>query len=270
MAEVESYYRDQRQLFEEIAAGSRVYNLGWTPPEFHGNFTDAQRELVFLVVDTLGLKHGSRVLDIGCGQGGPARMTAKRYGTEVIGVELLAGQLARRDTDQHPRETGRARFVRGDAQRLPLADASFDGAYSLESAFHYPDKAAFIHEASRVLRPGAHLAVADIVMEGKGGKGLIHAGFKLALAAPELFTTERYHQAGLSAGLRPRHAFDLTPGVMRSLHLAGHLITPRIRKLSAQGYPLPFLLAVWTAFFHLRYTHPLIPVRYRLFVFEKS
>ena len=55
-----------------------------------------------------------------------------------------------------------ARSVNGDATRMPLRSASFDGVICVEAAFHFPSRAAFFAECSRVLRPGGVLTMSDI------------------------------------------------------------------------------------------------------------
>jgi ubiquinone/menaquinone biosynthesis C-methylase UbiE len=53
------------------------------------------------------------------------------------------------------------RFVRGDATALPFPDASFDVVVNVESSHCYGSMAAFLAEASRVLRPAGQLLWAD-------------------------------------------------------------------------------------------------------------
>jgi SAM-dependent methyltransferase len=56
----------------------------------------------------------------------------------------------------------RVRFEYADALELPYEDATFDGAWFVESLIHMPDKERALAEVARVLKPGARLAVADM------------------------------------------------------------------------------------------------------------
>lgn len=51
-------------------------------------------------------------------------------------------------------------FRRGDAEHLPLPDASFDVVVNVESCHHYPSLTTFFDEVERVLRPGGSFCVA--------------------------------------------------------------------------------------------------------------
>ena len=74
---------------------------------FHGRGVAATRELVAL----LEPRAGERILDIGCGIGGPARWIAARFGCEVTGIDLTA------ELDLLPRRRGAERRHRDDRPR---------------------------------------------------------------------------------------------------------------------------------------------------------
>src|SRR5262249_21733334 len=59
----------------------------------------------------------------------------------------------------------RVRFVQGDAEALPLADESMDGALCECALCTFPDKDAAARELTRVLRPGARLALSDVTAD---------------------------------------------------------------------------------------------------------
>ena len=93
-----------------------------------------------------------RLLDVGCGDGGVARLLRQRV-AEVVAV----------DAERHPvwvDEPGLS-FAVADGEELPYGDESFDLVHSKDSLHHMqqPDRA--IREYRRVLRPGGTLLVIE-------------------------------------------------------------------------------------------------------------
>lgn len=115
----------------------------------------AQIDLIEELLAWAGVEQAGRILDAGCGIGGSSLYLAAKYGAQVDGVTLSPVQAAR--ATARSREAGfgdRARFQVADALHLPFADDTFDLVWSLESGEHMPDKAAFLQECCRVLKPG--------------------------------------------------------------------------------------------------------------------
>jgi len=144
-----------------------IYRALWGEHVHHGLWTtgretpsEAVEALSDRVWQTLGLASGARLVDIGCGYGATARRFA-RYGADVTGLTLSAEQIA------HAPPTDGVTLLRRDWLRSELADAAFDGAYSIESSEHMEDKPRFFAEARRVLRPGGRLVVCAW-LEGEG------------------------------------------------------------------------------------------------------
>jgi MPBQ/MSBQ methyltransferase len=110
------------------------------------------------------LPPGSRVLDLGCGIGGSARILARDYGFEVLGISISPAQIARA-RELTPADLPTCRFAVMDALALALPDGApgqgFDAVWSVEAGPHMPDKQRFADEMLRVLKPGGVLAVAD-------------------------------------------------------------------------------------------------------------
>ncbi len=133
--------------------------------QFHGRGLEATKE----IADMVRVSAGDHLLDIGSGIGGPARYMADRFGARVTGIDLTAGFC---EVAQHlTRVLGladRVAFEQGDALAMRFADASFDGAYSMNVSMNIADKAAFYAEIYRVLRPGAWLVLSEIA-QGPGG-----------------------------------------------------------------------------------------------------
>jgi SAM-dependent methyltransferase len=103
------------------------------------------------------LRHGDlegreRVVDIGCGTCRYTLHIQRALGRPVVGLDLSAGMLERA-----MRKVGGGaaiRLVRGDAQRLPFRDGSFDAAILILVVHHIEDLPAMARELRRVLSPG--------------------------------------------------------------------------------------------------------------------
>jgi cyclopropane fatty-acyl-phospholipid synthase-like methyltransferase len=108
-----------------------------------------------IIVERGGFRSGTRLLDIGCGVGGPAFTVARSSGAHVTGVDMVPSRVeAARTGAQERGVTDLTAFEVGDAMRLRHPDGHFDGAYSIEALCHVPDKRKAHMEAARVLRDG--------------------------------------------------------------------------------------------------------------------
>lgn len=110
----------------------------------------------------LGLTPGARVLDVGCGVGGPLCNIARFAGAQITGLNLNPHQVER--ARANIREAGladRCSVVRGDYMELPLGDDSFDAAYDFEALVHAPDLQKALSQVRRVLRPGGRFVASD-------------------------------------------------------------------------------------------------------------
>jgi arsenite methyltransferase len=128
-----------------------------------GELHPGGERLTLRLAELAQLAPGQRVVDVACGTGATALLLARELGAEVVGVDLGARTIER--AQREVRAAGladRARFVHGDAEALPLADASFDLALSECSLCTFPDKQRAVSEMARVLRPGGTIAVADV------------------------------------------------------------------------------------------------------------
>ena len=131
------------------------------PPRRH-DFREAKAAFVHELVRWSGLDQlpaGSKVLDVGCGIGGSARILARDYNLDVVGISISPAQVARA-TDLTTQGLS-CRFEVMDALDLQMADHSFDAVWSVEAGPHMPDKQRYADELLRVLKPGGLLAVAD-------------------------------------------------------------------------------------------------------------
>jgi len=123
----------------------------------------ARRDNGDVVAENLDLA-GSRILDLGCGDGGLARMMTRR-GAAVTGLECNPKQLAKALAAA---PAGDEAYVEGVGEDLPFGDASMDAVVFFNSLHHVAveAQAAALAEAVRVVRPGGIVYVAEPVAEG--------------------------------------------------------------------------------------------------------
>ena len=171
---VAEHYK-QRALGDAIlaalqAAGKDVDHL--TPDdlapvdEFHSGGRNATVRLAQLA----HINGSDRVLDVGCGIGGPSRYLASTFGCQVTGLDFtaefiaLAAMLA-----QRTRLADKVTYRQGDALDLPFADAGFDVVWSQNAAMNIADRDRLYGEMRRVLAPAGRLALQEIAA-GPGGE----------------------------------------------------------------------------------------------------
>ena len=111
----------------------------------------------------------SRVLDIGCGIGGPARYLAHRYGCRVDGIDLTPELIV---TGQVLTErcglADRIVLQVGNALDLPYPDQTFDVVWCQNVTMNIADKGRFLTGVYRVLKPGGVFTSTEFSV-GPGG-----------------------------------------------------------------------------------------------------
>lgn len=111
----------------------------------------------------LSLTPESDVLDVASGNGASAFYIAERFGCRVVGIDYSARNVEAANAAAHSKGLAdRVRFQQGDAERLPVEDATFDAVIS-ECAFcTFPDKESAAGEFARVLRVGGAVGLSDL------------------------------------------------------------------------------------------------------------
>jgi len=136
-----------------IAMLELVWGEGFMAPGGEGN--------VAKMVAGLELA-GRRVLDLGCGIGGPACILAEKYAAQVVGIDLESPLIER--ARQRAARLGlgqRARFEVVRPGPLGFDDASFDLVLSSGGVTQTADKLAVFRECRRVLKPGGSFSGYD-------------------------------------------------------------------------------------------------------------
>jgi len=178
------------------------YEFGWGPcfhfaPRFKGEGFEASlaRHEMYLA-SHLKLEKGMKVIDLGCGVGGPARCIARFSEVSVLGLNNNAYQVTRaKQLTENARLGNQVSFVKGDFMNIPFPEQTYDAAYSIEATIHAPDKVGVYSEIFRVLKPGALYGSYEWVMTNKYDESnqehvRIRKGIEVGNGLPELKTPQ--------------------------------------------------------------------------------
>lgn len=133
--------------------------------QLHAGGPDATRYLF----EQLGLSAAARLLDVGSGIGGPARLAADEFGCSVVGVDLSPDFVAAAERLSSLMELSSAvGFLVAPAADTGLPDGSFDRASLIHVGMNIQDKAAVFAEVHRLLTSGGVFGVYEQMRVGPG------------------------------------------------------------------------------------------------------
>ncbi|ANT63736.1 hypothetical protein AYJ57_25015 (plasmid) [Salipiger sp. CCB-MM3] len=143
-------------------------------------------------VQALNLSPDSRVVDLGCGLGGPARFVAATTGAHVTGIDLTAEFVETgRALTEWTGLSDRVHLIEGSILDLPLDAGSVDAAYMIHVGMNIADKVGLARETKRVLKPGGVFAIYDVMQVGEGTMDYptpwASSAAQSALASPETY-----------------------------------------------------------------------------------
>lgn len=124
---------------------------------------EASRETVLHMARRLrGLKPGARVLDIGSGYGGAARVLAGDFGADVTCLNLSEKENDRnRALTKEQGLADKITVVEGSFEDIPAEDAEFDIVWSQDAILHAGDRRKVLDEVARVLKKGGEFIFTD-------------------------------------------------------------------------------------------------------------
>jgi SAM-dependent methyltransferase len=129
--------------------------------DLFSRFMEKDAQQFFL---TLGVKPGTRLLDVGCGAGQLA-LIAARAGAKVVSCDIAINWIEKARA-RAATEGLEVTFEEGDAEALPYEDAQFDTVVSLVGAMFAPRPDLVAAELTRVCRPGGRIVMANWTPSG--------------------------------------------------------------------------------------------------------
>jgi len=236
-------YYDHCHIDYRLAWGlhrNRSIHYGYYEDGIHGRHA-ARENSNRVLMRELALGKKDFVVDAGCGIGGTSLWLAENSSARVLGINIqpMHLEIARRLAEQN-RAGDRVTFHQGDYCDMPIADGAADAVFSLEGVAHARDKARFIAEAARVLKPGGRLVIFDYFgraepLCSRDQKDL--ARFMSGWALPDLPHWSLFEEAARRAGFGECRFRDATTHVLPdSLHM---------RVLCASVLPFTLLFYRW-------------------------
>jgi arsenite methyltransferase len=150
--------------------GDEVYNImadDYTKLE--GYNADADLGLgCGLPTEFAKIKEGDTVIDLGSGAGNDAFIARRITGStgKVIGIDFTEKMIEKARANAEKLGFNNMEFRLGDIDDMPVSSATADVIVSNCVLNLVPDKFKVINEIYRVLKPGAHFSISDIVLEG--------------------------------------------------------------------------------------------------------
>ncbi|KAF8701578.1 hypothetical protein HU200_033500 [Digitaria exilis] len=214
-----SNYSDLVNKYYDLVTSFTEYHWGQSfhfAPRWNGEtLRESIKRFEHFIALQLRLKKGMKVLDVGCGIGGPLREIARFSLTEITGLNNNAYQISRgKELICSAGLSEQCSFVKGDFMNMPFPDNTFDAAYAIEATIHAPDALGAYKEIYRVLKPGKFFALDELCLTDKfdpsNSKHMdIKAEIELGSGLPDIRTTRQCIQAMKDAGFEVIFAKDL-------------------------------------------------------------
>lgn len=168
---------------------------------------------------------GKRILDIGCGIGGPAFEMATTHGANVVGIDLEAPLIERaRSSTSEKGLTDQCEFRVVEIGPLDFDDASFDIVTSAGAVTQTEDKMALFAEIRRVLKPGGWFSCYEWMKSDADYSDDMRYWFKMEGLTYAMQTLERYGEQIAESGFEDVRVDDATAWYQREANREYDLI----------------------------------------------
>lgn len=199
------------------------YEFGWghsfhfaTRNKWESFETSIARHEMWLA-HKLEMKSGMRVLDVGCGIGGPMRTMARFSGSHIVGLNNNEYQIQRaKKLNEQAGLSHQCSFLKADFMHVPQEDNIYDAIYQVEATCHAPDKVGVYKEIKRLLKPGQLFGGYEWIVTDKYDANdpehvAIKKGIEIGNGLPDLEKPGVIVDALKKAGFEIIEAYDLAP-----------------------------------------------------------
>lgn len=157
------------QEYYDSPDADAFYKAVWGGEDIHVGLYDdvddisaASRKTVERMLQKILPVDGRKVIDLGAGYGGAARVLAGEHGADVTCINIAVVENARnRELTASAGLEGKVSIIDGSFDDMPFEDGSFDYAWSQDAILHAPDRDAVLDEVARVLQPGGEFIFTD-------------------------------------------------------------------------------------------------------------
>ncbi|KAF5093203.1 hypothetical protein D0Z00_004188 [Geotrichum galactomycetum] len=220
---------DQKTRLEDYSSLTKhYYNLatdfyeyGWGT-SFHfsryykgENFKQATARHEHYLAYKMGIKAGMKVLDVGCGVGGPGREICRFTDANIVGLNNNDYQIQKANHYAKVQKLDdKLSYVKGDFMQMDFADATFDAVYAIEATVHAPVLEGVYGEIYRVLKPGGTFGVYEWVLTDKYDETNarhreIAYGIEVGDGIPKMYSREVAEKALKNVGFEIEYQQDM-------------------------------------------------------------
>jgi len=227
----------RNQYYESMNMALKRMNNGYTMlhyPYFvneSDSFMKAQENLTDYCISLLDPLDNKEVIEVGCGNGVQSIYIYQNFKpSNITGIDLSEANIEIAESEKERAKAEKVRFIVDDAQNMKhISSESVDVVLNIESAFHYPDKTAFLKEIHRVLKPGGQFLIADILSTRKKrtsktrrwGKSMSH----------HFWDNNQYHEEFIKSELEIVRSEDISDHVRKGWSMYRNWL-PKIKRES--------------------------------------